>query len=157
VSLQNRIGQIPVRPGGIDRASNVLREIARPATQSVLQTLEQKDVGLANALRNSMFSFKQLGSLNDAQFQLVLEKTDHCQWAVALKGSSRELRDRVFKCLSPQVANGLRDEINSIGPIPISRITAVQRQIADTILRLDGDDQIELPRQSTRIRPVENV
>ena len=144
--LHDRIGRTPVRDGGIDRAANVLSETARSTTRSVLQSLDQKDARLAETLRGSLFSFKDLASLDDDTFRLALQKTDHCQWAVALKGSSRALSDRVFKCLSEKLAGALKDEINSVGPIPLSRITAVQRQIAELILMLDSEDQIELPR-----------
>ena len=143
--VQERIGRMPVRTGGVTRAADVLRETARSTTRSVLQSLDQKDANLAEMLRDSLFEFKDLASLDEATFQIVLEQTDHCQWAVALKGSSADLRQRVFACLSKNMAQALKDEIDAAGPLSLSQITTVQHQIAEA----DPDARIRKSDRTT--------
>ena len=105
------------------------------------------DANLAETLRSSIFSFNDLAALDDAAMQLVLQKTDHFAWAVALKGCSEALRQHVFKGMSPKMAQALKDEIHSVGPLRLSEITAVQQQIAEAIFALESENQIELPRR----------
>ena len=146
-SLEARMGQIPKRTGGVSRAADVLREATRPTSRSVLKTIDQRDAVLAESLRESLFTFNDLGSLNDETLKVILEQTADSQWAVALKGSSESLRQRVFKSLSPGMVQGLKDEMSSAGPLRLSEITSVQHQIAEAILMLDQDGQIQLPKR----------
>lgn len=148
--LQERMGRHVVRRGGMTRAADLLHEASRSASHSVLQAIERRDVHLAGTLRESLFSFKDIESLDPTTLQTVLEKTDHCQWAVALKGSPESLRQRVFSSLSKNVSRALKNEVNSLTPLRLSEITVVQKQIADTILKLDQENQIELPRSKQR-------
>jgi len=150
--LLGRIGRMPIRTGGIDKAADVLRESNRPASQSVLRNLEQNDVRLAETLRESLFTFKDLISLDEPSFQVVLDATADCEWSVALKGSSDPLRQRVLEMLPAGLAQALKTEMNAMGPLRLSEITAVQRRIADAVLSLESAGRIELPSHLPRQR-----
>lgn len=142
--LRERVGRIPNRSGGLNRAADVLRESSRSTSHSVLKSLNRKDTNLADSLRDSMFSFKDIMSLDDATLRNVLQETGHCQWAVALKGGPEVLRERVLSSLSASIAEALKSEIDSVGPLRLSEITAAQQQIAETILTLEGENEIIL-------------
>jgi flagellar motor switch protein FliG len=144
LSLRDRLGRIPIRRGGVSRSAEVLRHVNRSASRGILDLIEPKDVHLAQTLRETLFSFKDLASLNDATIALILQQTDHLRWAVALKGCSEPLRQRVFSNLTAQVARALKDEIQSMGPVRLSEITSVQQQIAEAVLTMESEDQIDL-------------
>ncbi len=150
--LQDRIGKIPTRPGGLSRAAGVLRESERTTSRSVLKSLNHKDSRLASSLRDSLFSFQDMLSLDDTTLRSMLQETDHCQWAVALKGSSDLLRERILSMLSAPMATALKAEIASIGPLRLSEITSAQQQIAEVILMIDSDSTFELPRKEAHSR-----
>lgn len=150
--LLSRIGRIPVRTGGINKAVDVLRESSRLASRAVLQNLEQNDAGLAETLRESLFTFKDLIALDQSSFQMVLDATADCEWSVALKGSSEQLRQRVLAMLPISLAQALKDEMNAMGPLRLSEITAVQRRIADAVVSLESAGRIELPSHLPRQR-----
>ena len=148
--LKNRLGRMPVRAGGVACAAEIIRETTRSTSRAVLLSLDVKDLHLAETLRESLFSFQDVASLDDTTLGVVLQETDDCQWAVALKGCSETLRQRVFKRLSTTVSQALRDEMNSVGPLRLSEISAVQHQIAESILALEADGQIELPKKEMK-------
>ena len=145
--LQDRIGRMPIRSGGIARAADVLRESVRTTTREVLQSLGRHDSNLAEKLRESLFSFQDVASLTDEALGVVMQETGDCQWAVALKGCSITLRQRIFGQLPKHLATALNDEMQSAGPLRLSEITAVQHRIAESILTLEAEGQIELPKK----------
>lgn len=146
--LKSRIGPVPVRTGGVTRAANMLRATSR--SKSVLDLIEQRDSILAGTLRASMFSFEEIQTFDQSMMQVVLQNTDHCRWAVALKRASENLRQHVRANLNAQLAQAIDEEMTSIGPIQLSEITAAQTEIIASILELEHADQIELPMQEPR-------
>jgi flagellar motor switch protein FliG len=155
-SLKDRIGPVPVRTGGVSRASDVLRESARTTSRSVLKSIEQMDARLGGALRETLFSFQDIQNLDDVTLRTILQKTDQCRWAVALKGNSETLRQRVLTCLPNQVAKALTEEMKSIGPVRLSEITDAQSQIIDMTLSLELENEIEISLRKTRARRAED-
>ena len=144
-SLKSRIGQPPVRKGGVSRAAALLRESPRTTSRSMLAALDDQSADLADELRQTLFSFDDLLKLDPDTLQLILQETDDRQWAMALKASPEPVRRKVLGCLSPHVAQAMKDEMESLGPIRLSEMTAVRQQIADSIRRLEDAGMIELP------------
>ena len=144
-SLKSRIGQPPVRRGGVSRAVALLRESPRSTSRSMLAALDDRSADLAEELRQTLFSFDDLLKLNADTLQLILQETDDRQWAMALKASPEPVRRKVLGCLSPPVAQAMKAEMESLGPIRLSEMTAVRQQIADRIRRLEDAGMIELP------------
>jgi flagellar motor switch protein FliG len=143
--LKNRLTQPQVRKGGVSRAAALLRESARATSRSMLAALDDRNADLADELRQTLFSFDDLLKLDNGTLRLVLQETDDRQWAMALKASPEPVRRRVLDCLSPRVAQAMKDEMDSLGPIRLSEMTAVRQQIADSIRRLEDAGMIELP------------
>ena len=143
--LQMRSNRKEVRVQGLDHAAEVLHESERTSSQAILNTLEQKDSNIAETIRDSLFSFQDLANLNDETLETILKETAESPWAVALKGCSESLRQRVINRLPTTVGDALKTEIKSIGPLRLSDITAGQKQIARAILMLEANRQVELP------------
>jgi flagellar motor switch protein FliG len=150
--LRQRLGAKSVRTDGMQHAADVLRETARSTTHSVLSMIDQKDTELAESIRQTLFSFQDLGSLSDETLAIVLDETGGYRWAVALKGCSDKLCQRIFLQLSSPLRKELKAEMSSSGPLRLSEITEVQRQIAAAILALDVEGRIELPQPETKKR-----
>ena len=144
-TLKQRLGQPRVRKGGVSRAAELLRESPRATSRSMLAALDNRNADLADELRQTLFSFDDLLKLDNDTLRLVLQETDDRQWAMALKASPEPVRRKVLDCLSPRVAQAMKDEMESLGPIRLSEMTAVRQQIADSIRRLEDAGMIELP------------
>ena len=144
-SLKSRIGQPTVRKGGLSRAAALLRDSPRTTSRSMLAALDDQSADLASELRQTLFSFDDLLKLDADTMRLILQETDDRQWAMALKVSPEPVRRKVLGCLSPHVAQAMKDEMESLGPIRLSEMTAVRQQIADSIRRLEDAGMIALP------------
>ncbi len=144
-TLKSRLTRPRVRKGGVSRAAELLRESPRATSRSMLAALDNQNADLADELRQTLFSFDDLLKLDHDTLRLVLQETDDRQWAMALKASPEPVRRRVLECLSPRVAQAMKEEMESIGPIRLSEMTAVRQQIADSIRRLEDAGVIALP------------
>ncbi len=143
--LQMRSGRKPVRTQGADHAADVLHETERTTSHAILHSLDQKDANVARTIRESLFSFQDLASLNEELLATILQQTADCPWAVALKGCSESLRQRIIRSLPAKIGEALKAEMKSVGALRLSEITAGQEQVARAILALQANDQIELP------------
>lgn len=147
--LQSRIGSQSLRRDHVSSAAGVLREISAEASTSILKKLDHTDSLTSQTLRDSLFAFRDLEKLSDANLKSVLERTDHCAWATALKGCSESLRRRILVLLPPQISQALRSEIQSMGPLRLSEITTVQNQIAQEVYRLITEGELTLLKQNS--------
>lgn len=144
-ALKDRLTPPPVRAGGVPQAAELLRRTPRPVTRSMLTALDEQDADLADELRQTLFSFDDLLKLDDETLRIILQETDDRQWALALKASAAPVRQKVLSCLPPVVAKAFKDEMESLGPVRLSEMTAVRQQIADSIRRLEDSGLIALP------------
>jgi flagellar motor switch protein FliG len=64
------------------------------------------------------------------------------QWAMALKGASPELKQRILGNLSQRAATLLSEEMEFLGPVRASDVEKVQQQIVDIVRRLEDAGEI---------------
>ncbi|WP_010582713.1 FliG C-terminal domain-containing protein [Schlesneria paludicola] len=148
--LHDRLGRIPVHTGGVARAAKMLSAADSSSAASLMRTIETRDSTVADALKDELFSFSDLALIDDATLRLVMQRTGQFRWAVALKGVSTGLRQRIFSCVASPLAMALKREINAMGPLPLSEITVVQRQIAAAIRGLAIEEEIPLSGLASR-------
>ena len=63
---------------------------------------------------------------------------------VALKGTTQELREKVFSNMSQRAAEMLRDDLESKGPVKVSEVEAEQKEILKIVRRLVEEGQVNL-------------
>ena len=148
--LQNRIGKMPRRIGGVHRAADVLRQSNRSTSNSLIKLMNRKHAESAQSIRQSLFSFKDLAVLDDPTLTVVVQETIHFPWAIALKGCSEKLCQRICRSLPTKAGKELSRKWNSTGPLRLSEISGVQHQITEAILALEEDGKIELPAQESK-------
>ena len=74
--------------------------------------------------------------------QTVLKNVETSQWAMALKGASEELKEKILGNMSQRAADMLREEMDYLGPVKLSAVEQVQQQIVDVVRRLEDAGEI---------------
>lgn len=145
-SLQNRMkstfNQQLEKAGGVPMVAQILNVTDRMTNKGILESLEQDDVELADEIRRLMFVFDDLLKLDDKAIQSLLKEVDNAQWAVALKGASDEIRQKIFRNLSQRAAELLKEEMEYLGPVRLSDVEQMQQQIVDAVRRLEDSGEI---------------
>ena len=77
--------------------------------------------------------FDDLVQLDDRTVKMLLENVETTCWAVALKGASQEFRRKVFRAISPRIAELIEEEMDALGPVRLSDIDAAQERIIEAL------------------------
>lgn len=111
----------------------ILNQADRSTEERVLSGLTQKNPHLASDIKTKLCDFDDLNNIDDSSLQQVLRLTDFRDLVLALKGANRELAERVYRFLSPEVATALRNDVEALGQVPWDEIKQAQQQIRNIL------------------------
>ena len=86
----------------------------------ILEELEKEDAELAEEIRQRMFIFEDIITLDDASIQRVIREIDSKDLAKAMKGTGEEVRN-AFSCISKRATEMLRRILNIWAPLDYER------------------------------------
>ncbi len=132
--------------GGMDPTVAILNLTDRSTEKQILTKLEESDPALAESIRNQMFVFDDLVSLDDRSLQMILRHVVPKDLAVALKAGGDEIRDRFVRNMSERAATDLLEEIEMLGPTRVSQVEAAQSAIVKIVRDLEAAGDIVLSR-----------
>ncbi len=132
------------KAGGIDAVAEILNVSDRATERTLLENLSQEDPDLVEDIRRLMFVFEDIGRFSDKDMQIVLKNVESSQWAMALKGASSELKDKIFKNMSQRAGDMLREELGFLGAVKLSAVEAKQQEIVDVVRRLEDSGELDL-------------
>lgn len=130
--------------GGAKSAANILNYMAGATEASVLASIREHDPDLAQKIQDQMFTFDNLLELDDRSVQLLLREVQSESLIIALKGTSQELKDKIFKNMSSRAAEALKEDLEAKGAVRLSEVEGEQKEILKIIRRLADEGQIVL-------------
>jgi len=130
------------KAGGVSTVAEILNVIDRATEHSLLENLAQEDSGLVDEIRRLMFVFDDIAKLSDRDIQALLKNVESSQWALALKGASEELKDKILKNMSKRASDMLKEEMEYLGPVRLSNVEQMQQQIVDIVRKLEDLGEI---------------
>jgi flagellar motor switch protein FliG len=132
--------------GGPKAVAEILNRTGRSTEKAVLERLDAQDPELAEEVRNQMFVFDDIANLTDREIQMILREVDTKDLAVALKGGSEELQERIFGNVSERVGTMIKEEMQFSGPVRMSDVEEVQLRIVQTVRQLEEAGQVTVVR-----------
>jgi flagellar motor switch protein FliG len=130
------------KAGGVNSVAEILNVSDRATERALLESLSQDDPELVEEIRRLMFVFDDLTKLSDKDIQTVLKNVETPQWAMALKGASAELKQKVLGNMSQRAAGMLTEEMEYLGAVKLTEVEQVQQQIVDIVRRLEDAGEI---------------
>ena len=128
--------------GGVASVAEILNVVDRTTEKNLLDTLGQDDPELVEEIRRLMFVFDDIVRFTDKDIQTVLKNVETSQWAMALKGASEELREKIFRNMSKRGAKLLQEEMEFLGSVRVSSVEQMQQQIVDVIRLLEDSGEL---------------
>jgi flagellar motor switch protein FliG len=146
--LENRMASLMNQQfeaaGGVPTVAEILNVADRATERTLLENLAQEDPDLVEEIRRLMFVFEDLTKFSDKDIQMVLKNIETSQWAMALKGASEELKQKVLGNMSQRAADMLKEEMDYLGPVKLSAVEQMQQQIVDVVRRLEDAGEITM-------------
>lgn len=130
--------------GGVQNVAEMLNVTERATERTLLENLAQDDPDLVEEIRRLMFVFEDIAKLADKDIQTVLKNVETSQWAMALKGASVELKEKILGNMSQRASNILLEEMDFLGPVRLSDVESMQQLIVDAIRKVEDTGEISL-------------
>lgn len=132
--------------GGVGPLVAIINRADRGTERMILEGLETLSPELAEQVRAQMFIFEDIVTLDDKAIQLVLRNVESSSLALALKGTSAAVREKIMRNLSTRAAENLAEEIELLGPKRLSEVEEAQAKIVTEIRALEQSGQIVIMR-----------
>ena len=130
------------RAGGHKAVAEVLNRTNTELEKELMDTLANHDPELADVVKDLMFVFEDLVTLDDQAVTRILRDVETKELAMALKVASEEVKEKLFGALSSRAREALEEEIEFIGPVRVSEVEEAQASIVRTIRLLEEGGEI---------------
>jgi flagellar motor switch protein FliG len=130
------------RSNGTRALASILNYVDGETTEKVLSTLEPENETAVAAIRDLMFVFEDILTIDKEGIKALLAKVDRKVLTLALKGTSEKLRTHFTQCMSSRSAEMLGEDMDALGPVRIRDVTAAQSQVVTVVRQLQKDGSI---------------
>jgi flagellar motor switch protein FliG len=127
--------------GGLKSAANLLNSLDKNLTKSLLQNIEERNPELGQQIRQKMFTFEDVATLETTVLQKVLREVDLRDLAIALKTASDSLKGALLGAVSKRAAETVQEEISFMGPLKLRDIEAAQMRIIELVRKSEADNE----------------
>ena len=150
--MSSQLGKLqktpPRKVQGINNAAAILNATSSDLEKALLESLQSTDQELGDDVKEKMFVFDNLMTLDDRGFQRLIREIATENLVVALKGVDAALQARFFDNMSERAADILKDDMDAKGPVKVSEVEAAQKEILITAQTLADDGELMLGRAS---------
>jgi len=101
--------------------------------KNVIESLAEEDVAMADELREYMFTWEDIATIDKRTMQKILGTVDTKTLSIALKACSTEVEENVLGNLSSRVRDMVAEERELAGAMPISEVKAARNEIMTNI------------------------
>ena len=132
--------------GGAEAVADILNSTTRAAEKNILDSLKERDADLFDEIASLMFLFEDINTLPDVAIQNIVKNIDSNTMALALKATSEDLKEKIFRNMSERAADMLKDELQYLGPVRVRDVENAQKEILDIVRQLEEDGEITISR-----------
>ena len=133
-----------VSMGGVRAAAEILNFMPRTQETAIVESVKQVNAELAEKIVDEMFVWENLLALEDRGVQMLLKEVESEALILALKGSSEELREKIFANMSQRAGDMLREDLEAKGMVRVSEVEVQQKAILTIVRRLSDEGQLSL-------------
>ncbi len=113
--------------------ANMLNFSSPEIEQAVLQGIEKEDETTAQEIRERMFAWEDLASIDKRSMQKILGSIDTRTLSIALKACQPEVEENVLSNLSARVRGMVDEERELAGAMALSEVLAAREQLMTTV------------------------
>jgi flagellar motor switch protein FliG len=104
--------------------------------KGVLEAIQQDDAEMAAEIREFLFTWEDIGTIDKRSMQKILGAVDTKTLSLALKGASAAVEENVMNNLSQRVREMVREEREMIGAVPLAEVMAGREEVMRSVRAL---------------------
>jgi flagellar motor switch protein FliG len=134
------------RSDGIKSLASLLNHVDPTMVDTILSQVEEENQTAANSVRELMFVFDDILSVDKEGMKALLGKCDRKVLTTALKGTTAKIREHFTQCMSQRAADMLIEDMDALGPVRIRDVQAAQSQVVGVVRQLQQQGTIATSR-----------
>lgn len=150
--LESQLGKLqrtpPKKVMGTDNLAAILNATDATLEQEVLEALSAADQVLGDEVKEKMFVFDNLMTLDDRGLQVLIRDIPQENLLVALKGVDPQTAERFFQNMSERASAILREDLEASSPLKLSDVEAAQKEIVRTAKKLADQGELMIGKAS---------
>jgi flagellar motor switch protein FliG len=144
LSMGEAVGTTEI--GGIKYMAEILNSIDRGTEKFIMEELGKKDPKLAEEIRNKMFVFEDITTLDAIYVQRFLQDVNTNDLLVALKGSNKEVADIFYANMSLRMKETMEEEAKYLHGVRISDVEEAQQKLVALVRKLEESGEVVISR-----------
>ena len=129
--------------------AEIFNNFDRQTEARFLTALEEQNRDAAERIKQLMFTFEDLGRLDNAAVQTLLRQFDQAKLAIALKGANDSMRDFFFQNLSQRAAKNLQEDMEVMGPVRLRDVDEAQSAMVNLAKDLAARGEIQIAKKNS--------
>ena len=130
--------------GGIRAVAELFNRLDRRRSRAVLEMIDTDKPEIANSIRELMFIFEDIATLDDTAIREIIQRVDKKTIAQALKGSTEAQQQQFFRNMSQRAVDMMHEEMEIMGPVKIKDVHVAQQKIVEVVRKLEEEGVINL-------------
>ncbi len=132
------------KAGGLQVLVDIINGVDKSTEDIVMEQVEEDNAEMANDIRNMMFVFEDMVSIDDRAMREILKKVEGQQLTYALKTATDEMKEKIFSNLSSRAGEMLKDDLDTMGPVRLAEVEEAQQAVVRAAKELEADGTITL-------------
>lgn len=133
-----------VEVGGPRAVADVFNRLGAKSSKATLATIEQVDEELATLIKEMMFTFEDIVTLDKTAITETLKAVDKNDLMLALKSAPEELKEKFFSAMSERAQDAFEEEMQFLGAVKMKDVEGAQRKIVEVVNGLAESGVIQI-------------
>jgi flagellar motor switch protein FliG len=122
-----------VEVGGPRAVADIFNRLGAKSAKATLSQVEQVDEELAGLIKEMMFTFEDIVTLDKNAIIEILKAVDKKDLMLALKSSPDELKEKFFSAMSERAREAFEEEMQFLGAVKMKDVEGAQRTIVEVV------------------------
>ncbi len=129
---------------GFRAVADLLNRLEGTASKSILEKIETNEPGLAVNIRNLMFTFDDLLTVQPNSIRELVSAADKRILAMALKTADENLQAHLFRAMSSRGVEMLQEDMEAMGPVRGKDVAQAQQELLALARKLESEGKMVL-------------
>jgi flagellar motor switch protein FliG len=125
-----------------EHMAEIFNNLDRNTESQFMTALDERNKESADKIRELMFTFDDLGRLDNAAVQVLLRQVEKDQLGMALKGASDEIKDLFFNNMSQRAGKMMKEDMEALGAVRMKDVDEAQVAVVNTAKTLAETGEI---------------
>jgi len=133
-----------VEVGGARAVADIFNRLGAKSSKSTLATIEQVDEELATQIKEMMFTFDDMATLDKNAITEILKAVEKPDLMLGLKSAPEELKEKFFSAMSERAREAFEEEMQFLGAVKMKDVEVAQRKIVEVVNSLAEAGTIQM-------------